>query len=477
MSQAGERRSHQSQQSVARTGPLTPLSDMPALLATRQHPDILPQHETDYPATDAVKAAIAADWDGSGPSAHDLGSRFRSPVKGHPYPAYPGWRIEAIAWQVGIYDERRAALARQAGQEERAGSTEKARKGGKARQAAQVSRAVSDAGASWREPTGLFARQDTRDTADAALADLERAGRAHLSRTFGDQPAIGLTPVRSLGAALARVDAQLAAGDGDANTLALLTIEREVLADLAAERTTHGMMPVAPAAAAAPVAAPQNGEEVEEPMTMTIPVVFAVATDDTTPETAAETVAEAHEPPHVNDRRPATCAQCGQSFSSLYRGGKQGWSRFCSSACGGTARWQGVKRSGERQYKPDPARSAPKPIKAAPAVIHVRLDAPMSSTVAAAISQTPSEAVAVVADAATPRPTPITLPAPIPAPPPAPPHDTDHWRAVTLASGGIVTVSVKGNILAFTRTERALLFTLIERLEQYEAEQAKQEAE
>lgn len=64
--------------------------------------DPLPEHEVRWPATDELRAAIEREWDGDSGTAHDLGRRFHNAAG----ESYPSWRIQNIARELDIYDER-----------------------------------------------------------------------------------------------------------------------------------------------------------------------------------------------------------------------------------------------------------------------------------------------------------------------------------------------------------------------------------
>lgn len=63
--------------------------------------------------------------------------------------------------------------------------------------------------------------------------------------------------------------------------------------------------------------------------------------EDETPE-APETAVKQPARPYT---REATCEQCGKTFTSSYSGPKRGWTRYCSSGCGGAAARQRITAS------------------------------------------------------------------------------------------------------------------------------------
>lgn len=260
VSQTGARHSHQGARSVwmsAHSG-----GDSAAIVG---HHDttVLPEHESKWPATDAVTAAITTEWDGSAGDARDLGQRFHSPVDGS---TYPSWRIADIASQIGVYAAKVAARA--------------------------------------------AANLDAQYPAPHVPPTLLAKGKA--KRWAEDpHPPTGITTIEG---ALARVEQQLADGDGDTT---ILTIQREALRDIAAERslTTKPQ--------------PHSRERDEERAMET-----AMRTETNEQHEQHDLPREAK--PRQGDKRDAPCAQCGESFTSTYYA--KGWSRFCSRTCLDAAR-------------------------------------------------------------------------------------------------------------------------------------------
>lgn len=284
---------------------------------------VLPEHESKWPATDAVTAAITAEWDGTAGGARDLGQRHHSPVDGS---TYPSWRIADIAQQIGVYAAKVAARA-----------------------AANFDALYPEP----RVPPTLLAKAEAKRW------------------TEDPHPPTGITTIEG---ALARVEQQLADGDGDTT---ILTIQREALREIAAERpqTTQAVRR-------------DEGRAMEtETITETNELL------DVAGETTRETRPEVK--PRQGDTRDESCAQCDKTFTSTYYS-PSGWTRYCSRACLGAARSiaakqqhaaratkaveSRVEREPERERRPHASPSGPAPsiaqIVTPPASVHLHLATP-----------------------------------------------------------------------------------------------------
>lgn len=91
--------------------------------APRRRDEVLPEHEERWPVTEMARELIQARYDGTASTSHEIGLQLVTPKHG----AYPSWRIEQIAQQLGLDGEKRNAIIERVRAEDAAGKVERSR--------------------------------------------------------------------------------------------------------------------------------------------------------------------------------------------------------------------------------------------------------------------------------------------------------------------------------------------------------------